>query len=207
MPGIAAPSGPAAGRASMERTIYLVLGAVGGGILLLQVLMQVFGLSGEGDFDGGHDVPHDVDGSAHGAGAHDGSWFFGVLSFKALVAFAGLFGLTGLSLYDAGWTPAARIGTAFAVGLGGMVLVSLLMRSLRRLTVSGSLDVTNAIGLQGSVYLRVPGRSQGPGKVTVEVQGRSMQLEAVTDGPEIPTGARVTVVSVLDGDTVKVAAV
>jgi hypothetical protein len=189
----------------MERTIYLVLGLVGGGILLLQVLMQVFGLSGDGDFDGGHDVPHDV--NDHAAGSHDGSWFFGVLSFKALVAFAGLFGLTGLALIDSGWSSAARVGAAFAAGLGGMFLVALLMRSLRRLTVSGSLDLANAVGLSGSVYLRVPGRGQGPGKVTLEIQGRSMQVEAVTDGPEIPTGARITVVSVLDGDTLKVAGV
>jgi hypothetical protein len=87
-----------------------------------------------------------------------------------------------------------------------MLLVSVLMRGLRRLTVSGTLDLANAVGLSGSVYLRVPGRGQGPGKVTVEVQGRSMQLEALTDGPEIPTGARITVVAALDGDTVKVAA-
>lgn len=184
----------------MEHTIYLVLACVGGGILLLQVLLQVFGLAGHGDFDGSHD------GGNVGAdgGAHDGSWFFGVLSFKALVAFAGLFGLTGLALYDTDWSSGARIAVATLVGFVGMLLVAFLMRSLLRLSSSGSLDPRNAVGTAGAVYLRVPAYGRGAGKVTLEIQGRSLQLEAVTDGEEIPTGARVKVVGLVGEETLKV---
>jgi len=184
----------------MEHTIYLVLACVGGGILLVQVLLQVFGLAGHGDFDGSHD------GGNFGAdaGAHDGSWFFGVLSFKALVAFAGLFGLTGLMLLDSGWAPIARVAMATLVGFVGMLLVAFLMRGLTRLTSSGSLDPRNAVGVAGAVYLRIPAYGRGAGKVTLEVQGRSLQLEAVTDGDEIPTGARVKVIGLVGEDTLKV---
>lgn len=190
----------------MERTIYLILGLTGSAILLLQVLMQVFGLAGDGDLDGGHDVGHlGHDGDA-GAGSHDGSWFFGVLSLKALVAFAGLFGLTGLALLEAGWDPLPRALVAALAGLAGMLVVAFLMRGLSRLTSSGTVDLRNAVGAPASVYLRIPGRGQGAGKVTLEVQGRTVELLALTDGEAIPTGARVQVVALVGDDTVKVIA-
>ena len=43
--------------------------------------------------------------------------------------------------------------------------------------------------------------------MTVDVQGRSVELRAMTDGDEIPTGSRVRVVEVLGDETVKVAKV
>jgi hypothetical protein len=190
----------------MERTIYLILAIVGSGILVIQVLMQVFGLAGEGDLTGAHDVGSIDHGGDAGAGAHDGSWFFGVISLKALVAFAGLFGLTGLALMDAGWGPVPRALLSTAVGVAGMLLVAFLMRGLTRLTSSGTLDLRNALGASGSVYLRIPGRGQGVGKVTLEVQGRSMQLDAMTDGEALPTGARVQVVALAGDDAIKVIA-
>jgi hypothetical protein len=189
----------------MERTIYLILALAGSGILVVQVLMQVFGLAGEGDLSGTHDLGS-IDHGDPDAGAHDGSWFFGVLSFKALVAFAGLFGLTGLALLDSGMGTGPRALIATAVGVAGMVLVALLMRSLTRLTSSGTLDLRNALGASASVYLRIPARSQGPGKVTLEVQGRSIQLDAFTDGEALPTGARVQVIALVGDDALKVIA-
>ena len=184
----------------MEHTIYLVLACVGGGILLLQVVLQVFGLAGEGDFDGSHH------GGSIGAdaGTHDGSWFFGVLSLKAVVAFVGLFGLTGLALIDAGWSAFARVAMSTLVGFVGMLLVAFLMRGLTRLSSSGSVDPRNAVGVAGAVYLRIPAYGRGAGKVTVEIQGRSLQLEAITDGDEIPTGARVKVIGLVGEETLKV---
>jgi hypothetical protein len=191
----------------MEKTLYLVLAIAGGGILLVQVLMQVFGLAGEGDFTGAHDVGHlDATGHDGGAGSDDGSWYFGVLSFKALVAFAGFFGLTGMALLEAGWSPGLRAVCATGAGLAGMVAVAFLMRSLTRLSSSGTLQLANAVGAAGSVYLRIPARGEGAGKVTLEVQGRSIQVDALTDGEAIPTGARVQVIALVGEDTLKVIA-
>lgn len=187
----------------MEHTIYLVLGIAGGAILLLQVLLQVFGLAGEGDFDGGHDLG-DAGHAGDAGHGHDASWFFGVLSIKALVAFAGIFGLTGLALYGPEMSPGVRISISCAAGVAGMLLVAFMMRGLRRLHASGTVDLENAVGTVGGVYLKVPAYGRGAGKVTLELQGRSLELEAVTDGEEIPTGTRVKVVGMAGGDTLKV---
>jgi hypothetical protein len=186
----------------VEHTIYLVLAVAGCTLLALQVVLQLFGLVGGEGFDGG-DHGH----ADHGGHAHDpghGNWFFGLLSLKALCAFAGIFGLTGLALLRTDFGPWLRVSIAVEAGIVAMVVVVFLMRGLARLSVSGTLDPKNAVGRSACVYLRIPAGGTGSGKVTVEVQGRSVELDAVTDGAEIPTGARVEVVDVVGSETLKV---
>ena len=199
-------------------TLFLICATIGGTVLIGQFVLALVGFGGHGDFADslGHDLPHDVHVDSHAAGPDSemgdhavghgnlSTWLFGVLSFKALVAFAGLFGLTGLALFDTGWSSFARIGVSTLVGFAGMLVVALLMRSLLRMSSSGSLDPRNAVGVGGAVYLKIPAYGRGAGKVTLELQGRSLQLEAVTDGDEIPTGSRVKVVGLVGEDTLKV---
>jgi len=201
----------AAAGGGTEYTIYLVTAIVGCTLLALQVVLLLFGLSHDTDVDSGADadVGGDLDGADHGgadgADGH-GNVFFKILSLKALCAFSGLFGLTGLTLYEEGFRMELRIGISLLVGTTSFVLVLWLMRSLGKLTSSGTINVRNAIGRTGSVYLRVPGEQAGSGKVTVQVQGRSMEFPAVTDGEEIATGAQVMVSEVVGEDTLKVVA-
>jgi hypothetical protein len=186
----------------MEHTTYLVLAVAGCTLLVLQVLLQVFGLLDGGGFD---DAGHAHDGGhAHASDQGHGNWFFGLLSLKALCAFAGIFGLTGLAMLQTDFGPWLRVSIAAEAGIVAMVVVAFLMRGLAKLSVSGTIDLRNAVGRSGSVYLRIPGAGTGAGKVTVEVQGRSVELDAVTDGGEIPTGARVEVVEVVGNETLKV---
>ena len=187
----------------MEHEVYLVLAVVGSVLLLLQVVLQVFGIVGDMDgVDGGADVDADMDVDGDGANNGHGNWFFGMLSFKALCAFAALFGLTGLALEDS--TMPTRLIGATAAGAAAMVVVAFLMRSLSRLGASGTIDIRNAVGSTAAVYLRIPGGGTGAGKITVEIQGRSLQLPAVTDGDEIITGARVMITEVASEGTLKV---
>jgi hypothetical protein len=181
----------------MEHVVYLVLAVTGGTLLLLQVILQAIGLhGGEGDFEHDGHADHDIEGH--------GNWFVGVLSLKALAAFAGILGLTGLALEGSDLSAPLRVSFAVTAGILAMLLVASLMRGLSRLASSGTLDLRNAVGRHASVYLRIPGGRRGEGKVTLEVQGRSMQLDAVTDEAEIPTGTSVQVVGLLGGETVQV---
>jgi membrane protein implicated in regulation of membrane protease activity len=172
--------------------VYLIVAVAGGTLLVIQILLQVFGLGHDGDVD--VSSPDDGHGDA----------FLGVLSLKSVSAFAGVFGLTGLALESAGVSPTLGLVLALLAGLVAMVLVAFLMRGLSRLATTGTLDVQNTVGKTGSVYLRVPARSGGAGKVSLEVQGRSVLLEAMTDGEEIPTGAIVEIVGIIGTETLKV---
>ncbi len=193
-----------------EYTVYLVTAIVGSTLLGLQVVMLLFGLSHETDTDVSHDM--DADGDIGGAGDHDpshgadghGNVFFKILSLKALCAFTGLFGLTGLALYEDDIGVGVRITVAIIAGTLSFLLVAWLMKSLHKLTSSGTINLRNAVGLTGSVYLRVPGDNEGAGKVTVQIQGQTMEFIAVTDGEEIATGAQVMVSEVVGEGTLKV---
>ena len=55
----------------------------------------------------------------------------------------------------------------------------------------------HAVGQTGTVYLRVPGKGAGPGKVTLNLQNRTVELEAFTAADELPTGTPIRVVAVL----------
>jgi hypothetical protein len=202
----------------VEQTIYWVCAIAGCTLVGIQVVLQVFGLfDTDVDVDGAHadvDVGHvDVDAGhadvAHAADGHiddvqgHGNVLFGVLSFKALCAFAGIFGLVGLILIDRDVGTGGRVAAAAGAGFVGMLGVGWMMRSLSRLQSSGTVDIRNAVGRRGTVYLPIPGANTGQGKVTVSVQGRLMEFAAVTDGEALATGTHVTVLAV-QGETLKV---
>jgi membrane protein implicated in regulation of membrane protease activity len=180
---------------------------VGCTLLVVQVVLQIIGLGGDHDFDTGHldtDLHTDMDSPDDAAHGTDGNLFFGILSFKALVAFAGIFGLTGLSLEESDLSPLHHLALAVLAGVVAMVFVAYMMRMLHRLSSSGTIVLQNALGHQGEVYLRIPAANEGHGKVTLELQGRSVELSAVTDGESIPTGKQVKVIEVLGNETLKV---
>lgn len=189
----------------MEHTVYLVMALVGGVILLIQVVLQVIGLGGEADVgdvgaDGADGVDADVDADA----AHSGNLFFGILSFKAIIGFCAFFGLTGLSLLDKDMGVGMRVALSCCAGFVAMFVIAWMMRALYSLQASGTMDVRRVVGHTAGVYLRIPAKSHGKGKVTVEVEGRSIEIEAVTDGDAIPTGGRVRILEMVGDDCVKV---
>jgi hypothetical protein len=184
---------------------YLTCFLIGGTLLVGQFLLGLLGLGHLHDFDL-HDL-HDV-GGHDDVGGHegDGSWFTGMLTFRTLVAaltFFGLGGLAGLQRWGSDRWPLTLV-VAVAAGGGALVIVGSLMRWLRRQTASGTVHIKRAVGQSGTVYLTVPAGRAGAGKVTVCVQNRTMEYQAVTPDQELPTGAKVVVVGVVNGDTVEV---
>ena len=182
--------------------VYLVCAVVGGTVLVLQTLLMAVGVS-HGDHDFGHDLVHDA---SQGGEQHAGeSAFLKWLSLRTIVACLTFFGLAGLASDKSGLSPTITLLIALAAGTLAIVVIGTLMASLSKLQSQGNLDLANAVGLLGKVYLRVPGARSGRGKVTVEVQKRFVEVEAVTSGAELPVGTEVRVVSVVSGDTLEVA--
>jgi membrane protein implicated in regulation of membrane protease activity len=189
--------------------VYLICAAVGGTILVVQtVLLALGGADHAGDADAGHGIADHggVDNPAgHPAEGHASeSTFLHWLSFKTIVSFMTFFGLAGLAGGRAEWPAWVTLLVAILAGLSGLVVVAWLMASFMRLQTQGNLDLKNALGATGKVYLRIPGSLSGSGKVTVEVQGRSIEAKAMTSAGEIPTGTPVRVVAV-NGDLLEVA--
>ena len=174
-------------------TMYLACAVIGGVLLVLQTLAMLLGIDGDVDADAG------VDADAAGA-------FFQVFSFKTLVSFFTFFGLVGRLADRAGQPAWIAFGAALCAGLAALFVVAWLMAGLARLQSRGNLDLLNALGSLGRVYLRIPAAAAGRGKVTLSVQGRSVEVKALTAGRELPTGSLVEVVAVPASDTVEVVA-
>jgi len=174
--------------------LFLVCALVGAGLLVLQLV-------GAGlDHGELHAGDHGAGGGAHDAFSH-GLHLFGVRSLTAALAF---FGTAGWLALRAGWSPLLALPAAVLAGLVAMVGVAMMLRSMTRLESDGTLRYANALGLDGRVHVSIPGARDGAGKVMLTLQGRLVELPAVTTGAAIPTGTAVTVVDVQDDDVLEV---
>lgn len=193
----------------MLLNVYFGCAAAGGAVLVLQTLAQLLG-AGHHDADAGIDDVHD--GASHGGhhgghhGAADGDAFVKLFTLKTVVAFLTFFGLAGLAAERAGTHPAS--GFVLALLAGGIALygVAWLMKTLAGLQSRGNVSLERAVGESGTVYLQVPANGEGQGKVTLALQGRTVELKAVSRGPALPTGASVRIVALRSPDVVEVAA-
>ncbi len=167
-------------------TLYMWSALIGGGLLVLQLLLTLLG--GDSDVDGEADV------GADGAG----------LSFRTAVAFLTFFGLGGMIGLNAGLSPAFSLALACLAGAVAFWLVGLAMYQVSRLRSEGNVDINNAVGVEAKVYLKIPAERGGEGRVTVPIQGRTMQYRAITGGAELQTGALCRVVAVHAGSTLEV---
>jgi len=170
--------------------------------LVGQLLLSLTGLGHHADL---HDLPTgDLDGTADGV-EHGGEWFAGMLSFRAITAALTVFGLVGMG-GSAGqrFDPLQTLMIALVAGGSVLYGVGWLLRSLYQFKSEGTVQIEQAVGKTGSVYLSIPGNNTGTGKVTVRVQGRTMQYGAMTSEEDLDSGTPVVIVSVLTPGIVEV---
>jgi|GEM_PF-1073402 len=206
-------------------SVFLICLAVGAAVLVFQIVLSMVGF----DADAPElDMP---DAEVGGGGASAG---LDLLSVRSVAAALAVFGVTGwiLDRFLFAWLAAIL---AVPPAFGAAVLVAYLTRMILRLESDGSIDLSNAVGQTGTVYLAIPARAVGAGEaltageafaaagllpgdapvrgvdaqdphglVHVSVQGRTIEVRAVTREPHgLPTGSSVLVVAA-EGDTVEV---
>lgn len=172
----------------MVTTFFLWCGVLGGALLVLQLAAGVFGM----------DDVHHHDVSSHHA-ASDG---LNLLSIRALAAGLAFFGIAGLAARSLG-APLA-VAAAAVSGLAAATGVAAIVRAFRRLEHDATLALESAVGATGTVYLSIPGRRSGIGKVHITVQNRLVECPAVTAEDPLPTGVSVLVIDLEGNDTVVV---
>ncbi len=184
-------------------TLFLICAGLGGALIVCQFLAGLLGIGGNGhDAEMHHDWSADTDHDGHLSTAE---WFFGFLTFRAVSAAICFFGLAGLTARYYELPHSAQLASAALAGFGALYLVATLMRMLYRLKSDGSVRIKGAVGETGTVYLRVPARKAGAGKVTLNLQNRTVELEAFTADGELATGTPIRVVAVLGPNSVEVA--
>lgn len=206
--------------------IYWGATIVGGTLFILRTIMMVVGLEFghddyhtpvEGDFhgdihhdiDADHDIHLDADHADHvdhadqADGHADSDISFRLLSLQGLTAFFMMFGLVGLALLKANMHVISTLVGGGAAGFFSVQLIGLIFEQARHLQSEGTLNIENAIGQAGSVYLTIPG--QGTGQVQITVQGTRRILDASSMGEQvIKTGEKVRVTGIMYGSTLVV---
>ncbi len=164
-------------------------------VLGLQMLtMFIFG---DTDTDVGDFA--DTDGLDH----HDSG--IGVLSVKSVTAFFTGFGWTAIGFIRMGLTMPLVILFAGLIGVGMMFLIYFLMKSLMKLSDSGTMDYNNAVGQPGSVYVTIPPAKGPGGQVETMIQGRLITAEAIQRGNEpLRPGTKVQVIEKIGTSTLVV---
>jgi hypothetical protein len=179
--------------------IYLGCAVAGGTVMLMQLGLNLFGLGGGDDFDAEDADVTEPDAGDSGDGLH-------LLSIRTVAGFLTMFGLIGLAGTSGEWGHVLTLVLAFLAGSTAMLAVASMMRFFRRMSESGTTNVEHAVGKVATVYLRIPGNKAGMGKIQVSVDDRTLELGAITNGDELPTGSQCRVVSMLSNDTFEVAA-
>ncbi len=147
---------------------------------------------------------NDVNTSSHGSGSHHAAGLR-LFTIRGIVAFLAVGGWLGIAMVDSGMNIVPSILISFAGGFIALLFCALVIKLSLKLQENGTISVRNAIAHMGEVYIPIPPNRSGIGKITMLLQDRFVELEAVTDHDEkLKTGTSVQVVSVTDKNIVVV---
>lgn len=171
--------------------IYWSIAIVASILFVIQLVATFLGADADVDIEMDLSTDMDVE-MDHGMG-------FQFFTLKNLLGFFTLFGWTGLGCLDMGLGLLPTLAISSGSGLVMMTIMATIFYFMSNLTDSGTINVKNAIGQTGTVYLIIPAKRGAVGKVNLEIQGRNMEMNAITDDEaEIPTGAVVVVSEVVN---------
>lgn len=160
---------------SVMEQVYFWLAIVSTVFLIVQVVLMCFSsFGGDVDVDGDGDI--DVDGDS-------GVSIFTVKSITAFFAVGSWAGLLTCALASdkLQWL---SIIVALVSGAAAMAVVVAAFRLMLKLQCNGIFQIEKLVGTRATVYVSVPPTRSGRGKITLNAQGRFMELDAVTDCEE-----------------------
>jgi len=137
--------------------------------------------------------------------ADDGGVGFQFFTIKGAFGFVTVFGWTGVSCLDSGYSSQSTFLISFAAGLAMMFATALLFHWFQKLTEQGTLNVKNAIGKTGTVYIPIGKNRSNFGKIHLNFQGGLHELAAITnDIEDLKTGTLVKVLQIVSEELILV---
>lgn len=158
----------------LEQVLFW-LGIVSTLLLVVQIVLMCFSaFGGDLDLDGDGDI--DVDGDS-------GVSIFTIKSVTAFFAVGSWAGLLTSVLVpeDVSWV---AVLIAIVAGLVAMFAVAFIIRAMLRLQCNGAVEPEKLVGKRATVYVSIPPMRSGRGKITLDAQGRFMEVDALTEGAE-----------------------
>lgn len=178
-------------------------------ILLIQMVLTLIGLGSDGDADtdgvdtDGADeeiILDDADEAFEKGEAFDAG--LRLFTLRGLIAFFSVMGWVGTICCGEGINLTLSILISVASGFLAMLVIALLMKWLFSLQYDGTEDIREALGVSGTVYMRIPPSRTGKGKISAVIQGKLCEKSAVTDEETmINRDEEVTVVGISGEET------
>jgi hypothetical protein len=160
---------------SVLEQIYFWLAIVATLFLIVQIVLMCFSSFGPDiDIDGDGIIDADPD---------SGVSVFTVKSITAFFAVGAWSGLLVCALVasELQWV---SVIVALVAGAIAMTAVALIIKAMLKLQCDGALQTEKLVGQKATVYVSVPPKRSGKGKITLTAQGKFVELDAVTDGDE-----------------------
>lgn len=169
-------------------------------ILFLQTILMLIGIGGgslgSDDADTGIDTELDNDGEVDTE--LDGG--LRLFSFRGIIAFLTVLGWVGILGVRLEWSVPVIVISSLLSGFVAMIAIALLFRLIFALQADGTEDLQHALGVAGTVYLRIPPSREGRGKVNIMLDGRLVEKDAVTDEAEMLNyGEQIVVIGISGG--------
>lgn len=160
-----------------------------------------FDISVDGDFsaDGNMDLSnHDISNPSDIAD-------FRLLSVQSVIAFLCIFGWSGITAIANGMPEWAALVLAAVLGFAAMLLVAKIIQWSSKLAQNGTFNVKNLLGESGTVYIPIPPKGNGSGKINVSCGERFLEFDAISEYNEtLSTGVPVRVVDIVSGSVLVV---
>lgn len=125
---------------------------------------------------------------------------FQLFSLRNLINFMLGFGWSGIAFYSLIRSPIFLIIVAIVAGVIFVSLFFLIIKQLLKLSENNSFDIRKTLNKSADVYLTIPEKRGGKGKIMISVNGSVHELEAMTDGERLPSNTSVKIIKIEDNN-------
>lgn len=125
---------------------------------------------------------------------------FQLFSLRNLINFLLGFSWTGISLYNSIENHNILIAVSALVGLLFVALFFIIIKQIRKLAEDNTFKLSDTLNRSADVYLSIPARKTGKGKISISIGGSHKELDAVTEHESISTGAVVKIIGIINKD-------
>lgn len=154
-------------------------------IFIIQMIMTFVGT------DSSDGIDADFDGDLH-----DGHAPFQLFSLRNLINFLLGFGWTGISFYSTIENKIALIILSLIIGVLFVAVFFMIIRQVQKLAEDNSFNIENTLHKTAEVYLPIPEKKSGKGKIMISVNGAYHELNAMTENEKIPASTIVKVIKI-----------
>jgi hypothetical protein len=167
----------------------------GSAILVMQIISMFLGLE---HFSHDIDSSVDIHGASHDSGyGTDHGFMAGLKLFtmRNMVAFICMFGWTGIVMLEYTTSKMLICLISFIVGCFAMLVMALSFKIVMGLQTSGNINEASFVGKEATVYIAIPEKGKGIGKINFNIGGTLQERQAISNNEYLPVGYQVKTVS------------